>query len=61
MLIYAQKIHNDIVCQDLLRIDILLGFTLANMYAKSGVFQKAHHVLEESLIQNVVYLRALIR
>ncbi|KAI5066524.1 hypothetical protein GOP47_0019148 [Adiantum capillus-veneris] len=56
----GMQIHDEIVSQGLLEKSIVLGGALVDMYAKCGVFTKAHKVLEELPVRNVVSWSALI-
>ena len=59
-LVKGKQIHDEIVSRGLLEKDIVLGTTLVDMYAKCGMITKAHKVLKELPIRNVVSWNALI-
>ncbi|KAH7440364.1 hypothetical protein KP509_04G103900 [Ceratopteris richardii] len=54
------RIHSEIIKQDLLKNDIVLGNALVDMYAKCGALEKAHHTLNELPFRDVVSWSALI-
>jgi pentatricopeptide repeat protein len=60
-LIRAKKIHDELKTRGLLlEKDIMLGTALVDMYAKCGFPAKAHEVLDELPIRNIVSWSAII-
>ncbi|KAI5066600.1 hypothetical protein GOP47_0019224 [Adiantum capillus-veneris] len=56
----GKKIHDEIVNQDLLGKDVVLGTALVDMYAKCGVLTKAQRILDELPVRDVVSWSSLI-
>ncbi|KAI5066554.1 hypothetical protein GOP47_0019178 [Adiantum capillus-veneris] len=56
----GKQIHDEIVSEGLLEKNVVLGNALVDMYAKCGVFTKAHKVLDELPTQNVISWTTLI-
>ena len=56
----GRQIHEKIITRGLLEKDIVLGNALIDMYAKCGVLAKAHQVLEELPLRDIVSWSALI-
>ena len=56
----GKEIHNLISNKGLLKKDVMLGTAVVDMYAKCGVLEKAHQVLEGLPIRNVFSWSALI-
>ncbi|KAI5081354.1 hypothetical protein GOP47_0004537, partial [Adiantum capillus-veneris] len=56
----GKKIHDDIVSQELLKKNVVLGTSLVDMYAKCGVLHKAQKVLQELPVRDVGSWNALI-
>ena len=54
------QIHDEIVRRGLLERSIVLGNTLVDMYAKCGLLTKAHEVLLELPVRDIVSWNALI-
>ena len=56
----GRQIHDEIVSGDLLKKNIVLGTALVDMYAKCGMVEKAHEMLEELSFRDIVCWSALI-
>ena len=56
----GKQVHSEILSRGYLKGNIMLGNTLVDMYAKCGSLTKAHQVLENLPVQNVVSWNALI-
>ena len=56
----GKQVHDDIVRRDMLQNDVLLGTALVDMYAKCGMLAKAHQVLENLPVQDVICWNAFI-
>ncbi|KAI5073952.1 hypothetical protein GOP47_0011965 [Adiantum capillus-veneris] len=56
----GKQIHDEIVRQGLLEVDVVLGNALVDMYAKCGEIFEAHQVLDELPVRDVVSWSALI-
>ena len=56
----GKQIHEEIVSKRLLEKNVVLGNALIDMYAKCGILGKAHQVLEELPVRNVVSWSSLI-
>jgi pentatricopeptide repeat protein len=56
----GEQIHREIVNRGLLESDIVLANALMDMYARCGHLTKAHRLLEELPIQDVITWNALI-
>ena len=56
----GKQVHNEILSRGYLKGNTMLGNTLVDMYAKCGSLTKAHQVLENLPVQNVVSWNALI-
>ncbi|KAI5070709.1 hypothetical protein GOP47_0015052 [Adiantum capillus-veneris] len=56
----GKEIHDEILRQELLEDDIVLGGALVDMYAKCGALMKAQNVLEKLPSRDVVSWNALI-
>ncbi|KAH7277126.1 hypothetical protein KP509_39G035400 [Ceratopteris richardii] len=56
----AKQIHDEIVQQDMLRKDVVLGTALMDMYIKCGVLSKAREVFDGLPVRDVVTWNALM-
>ncbi|KAH7440808.1 hypothetical protein KP509_03G011500 [Ceratopteris richardii] len=56
----GEEIHKRILDQNMLRDNVILGTALVDIYAKCGALAKAHRVLEELPVRNVISWNALI-
>jgi pentatricopeptide repeat protein len=56
----GKRIHDEVVSRGLIKENIVLGTALVDMYAKCGLFAKAHQVLEDLDVRDVVSWSALI-
>ncbi|KAI5075041.1 hypothetical protein GOP47_0011002 [Adiantum capillus-veneris] len=56
----GKQIHDEIASQGLLEKEIMVGSALVDMYAKCGAFTKAHKMLDELPVHDVVSWSALI-
>ncbi|KAH7427133.1 hypothetical protein KP509_10G031500 [Ceratopteris richardii] len=56
----GEEIHEDLIRQDLLQDNVVIGTALVDMYAKCGALSKAHGVLEKLSFRDVVCWSALI-
>ncbi|KAH7426925.1 hypothetical protein KP509_10G022300 [Ceratopteris richardii] len=57
---HGERIHDEILRQDLLRHDSVLGSALVDMYVKCGDLAKAEQVLNELPVRNAVSWSSLI-
>ena len=56
----GKQIHTDTISRGLLKKDVVLGNVLVDMYCKCGRLEKAHEVLKELPMRDVVSWNALI-
>ncbi|KAI5064473.1 hypothetical protein GOP47_0021143 [Adiantum capillus-veneris] len=56
----GKELHNQIVTNGFLGKDVILGSALVDMYVRFGELSKAHQVLDELPVRNVVTWNALI-
>jgi pentatricopeptide repeat protein len=56
----GKQIHSEIVNRGLLSENVVLGNALVDMYVKCGMLEKAHQVLQELPVRNVVSWSTLI-